>query len=241
AALAAPSPEQMALDEAKALCATGSCDAAHARLLGGIAETSPLRSTQTFKDIEAKWADQTLAKAAAQADPSVQQAMDQKVAEDIGVDPARRKMAADKLQALEEIAHNLPATALPSAPAEVASARVKTHPEGAGIATRAEMTERVAPKAAVDTQEGAAPAPPATAAPASPPRSGGGGTDERERQLALQGTADSKALLKQLIEQRMASGRASETEIRLLVSTCKDLGDRACVQSARSALAKLQQ
>jgi pSer/pThr/pTyr-binding forkhead associated (FHA) protein len=64
--------------------------------------------------------------------------------------------------------------------------------------------------------------------------------DERERQLALLGTADAKQQLKQQIEQRIHSGKASDTEIRLLISTCRDIGDKSCVQQARAALAQKQ-
>ena len=35
--------------------------------------------------------------------------------------------------------------------------------------------------------------------------------------------------LKQQLEQKVYSGRASDTEINLLISTCKDLGDKLCV------------
>jgi len=42
--------------------------------------------------------------------------------------------------------------------------------------------------------------------------------------------------LKQQLEQRVSSGRASETEIKLLISTCKDLGDKPCVQQARALM-----
>ena len=75
------------------------------------------------------------------------------------------------------------------------------------------------------------PPPPATTPVSSKPT---GGVDERERQLALQGTPDAKMQLKQQLEQRVYSGKASDTEIRLLISTCKDLGDKPCVQQARA-------
>jgi hypothetical protein len=65
--------------------------------------------------------------------------------------------------------------------------------------------------------------------------------DDRERALALQGTQDSKVLLKKQLEQRVNNGKASDSEIRLLIGTCKDLGDRACVQAARAALAQKQE
>jgi hypothetical protein len=65
--------------------------------------------------------------------------------------------------------------------------------------------------------------------------------DERERQLALQGTPDAKLALRQQLEPRVFGGRASDAEIRLLISTCKDLGDRGCVQQARAVLAQRTQ
>jgi hypothetical protein len=64
--------------------------------------------------------------------------------------------------------------------------------------------------------------------------------DDRERQLALQGTQDSKVLLKQQLEPRVFGGKATDTEIRLLISTCKDLGDKTCVQQARAVWAQKQ-
>ena len=51
---------------------------------------------------------------------------------------------------------------------------------------------------------------------------------------------DSMAL-KQQLEQKVYSGRASDTEINLLISTCKDLGDKLCVGQARQIKLQKQQ
>ena len=64
---------------------------------------------------------------------------------------------------------------------------------------------------------------------------------DKERLLALQGTQDSKMALKQQLEQKVYSGRASDTEINLLISTCKDLGDKLCVGQARQIKLQKQQ
>ncbi len=40
--------------------------------------------------------------------------------------------------------------------------------------------------------------------------------------------------MKSALEQKVYSGRASDTEIRLLIATCKELGDKLCVTQARS-------
>jgi hypothetical protein len=83
-------------------------------------------------------------------------------------------------------------------------------------------------------------APPTPVPASTPPSTRAGGVDDRERQLALQGTQDSKVLLKQQLEPRVFGGRASDTEIRLLISTCKDLGDKTCVQQARAIWSQKQ-
>lgn len=59
--------------------------------------------------------------------------------------------------------------------------------------------------------------------------------------LALQGDQSSKMVLKQQLEQKVYTGRASDTEINLLISTCKDLGDKLCVGQARQIKAQKQQ
>jgi hypothetical protein len=75
------------------------------------------------------------------------------------------------------------------------------------------------------------------AAPTKPPA----GTDDRERQQALQATTqDAKAAVKAQLEQKVYSGRASDTEIALLIATCKELGDKMCVAQARQIKAQRQ-
>ena len=100
---AGPSPERVALDEAKALCASGDCETARDKIEGAIGESSALRSSQDFKDIETKWADQVLARADGEKDTAAKEAMYQRVSQAMGVDAARRKTAADKLQQLEAL------------------------------------------------------------------------------------------------------------------------------------------
>ncbi len=238
---AGPSPERVALDDAKTLCAAGDCETARDKIEGAIGEASQLRSSQDFKDIETKWADQVLARADGEKDTAAKEAMYQRVSQAIGVDAARRKAAADKLQQLEAIndsvASAAPVAAPPTAPEKPAreeSVAATPHPEGTRRSAPAYVAEAAIPVAAP------APAPP-PAAPAASPKPSAVSVDDRERALALQGTPDSKVLLKHQLEQRVNNGKASDSEIRLLIGTCKDLGDRACVQAARAALAQKQE
>jgi pSer/pThr/pTyr-binding forkhead associated (FHA) protein len=235
------SPERAALDEAKALCGSGDCETARNKIEGAIGEASALRSSQDFKDIETKWADQVLARAQTEKDTAAKEAMYQRVAQAMGVDPTRRKTAADKVQQLEALADAVPAPAAPSAsapppekPRSEESVSATPHPEG----TRRAAPVAYANEAAIPVAAAVTPSAPSPA-PAAKPSTGS--VDDRERALALQGTPDSKVLLKHQLEQRISNGKASDSEIRLLIGTCKDLGDRACVQAARAALAQKQE
>jgi ABC transport system ATP-binding/permease protein len=228
-----PSPEQAAIEDARRACLTGDCEAARAGVELAIAESSPLRGSAEFKEIENRWADQVLARADAEPDPTKKRGLYQRVSQSVSVDAARRKVAADKLQQLDTSTNTLATnpTQLPVAFEPPQSGEPAAPPPRSESARRtAQVTELPA----------APPNPPPAPAPSTPPPRGSG-VDDRERQLALQGTQDSKMLLKQQLEPRVFGGKASDTEIRLLISTCKDLGDKSCVQQARAIWTQKQQ
>jgi pSer/pThr/pTyr-binding forkhead associated (FHA) protein len=232
------SPEQEKLSEAIRMCGTGDCEAAHEKLVS-IVEGSPLRSSPEFRDTEGRWADQLLTRAEAEADVMKKRALLQRVSQAVTVDPARRKAAADKLQQLDTVA--VIATATPSA-LPVASA--KPEPSEIAMAPKLDAGRRSAqpPPEIASASPAASPSPPATtaAAPTSA-RSNGNTAEDKERLLALQNTSDAKNALKSQLEQKVYSGRASDMEVNLLISTCKDLGDKACVAAARQIKAQRQQ
>jgi len=233
----ASSPEQQALDDARRTCVTGDCEVARAALEAAIAESSPLRGTPEFKDVENRWADQLLARADVESDPMKKRTLYQRVSQSVTADPARRKVAADRLQQLDTTANTFATnpTQLPvaiEAPVAVDTPAPSPRPEPV------RKTVQVAELPPAPAAAAPAPAP----ASASPPTGSthSAGVDDRERQLALQGTQDSKVLLKKQLEPRVFGGKATDTEIRLLISTCKDLGDKGCVQQARAVWAQKQ-
>ncbi len=241
-AAAAPSREQAALDDAKKVCASGGdCDTARMKLESMVPDSSPLRGSTDFRDVETKAADQVLARADAETDMTRKRSLYTRVSQNVAVDSSRRKIAADKLQQLDAPGsaaaepNQLPiaAAALPAEPQSAATPGPTTHTRRGGAAAAAAAADPPSEPAAV-----AAATPSPAAAPAGAPKTN---VDDRERQLALQGTQDSKVLLKQQLEPRVFGGRASDTEIRLLISTCKDLGDRLCVQQARAVQAQRSQ
>jgi pSer/pThr/pTyr-binding forkhead associated (FHA) protein len=229
-AAAMASPEQTILDEAKRQCGGGDCEGARAKLEAAFPEPSRWRETQDFKDVESQWAQTVIDRADATADLAAKRDLYQRVAQTVAVDSARRKAAADRLQMLDSSAAAVSANAMELPVAAPLPSPTKAHgDESLTLAARADSGHHTAPAMA----EAASPSTPtSTSAPTS--------VDDRERQLALQGTPDAKLALKQQLESRVYGGRASEAEIRLLISTCKDLGDRSCVQQARAVLAQAQ-
>jgi pSer/pThr/pTyr-binding forkhead associated (FHA) protein len=233
------SPEQEKLSEAIRMCAAGDCEAAHERL-ASIAEGSSLRSQSDFRETESRWADQLLGRADAEPDITKKRALLQRVSQAVTVDAARRRAAADKLQQLDAVA--VIATATPSA---LPIASTKPEPSEIAMAPKVDAGRRSAPVPEAATAAPAAPpstSGPATTSPAAPtsPHTGGN-SEDKERLLALQNTSDAKNALKSQLEQKVYSGRASDMEVNLLISTCKDLGDKACVAAARQVKAQRQQ
>ena len=75
-----------------------------------------------------------------------------------------------------------------------------------------------------------------TATPTDAEPTATAGSSERPRAAPRPaGGNDAKTALKSQLEQKVYSGRASADEIRLLISTCKDLGDKLCVAQARAS------
>ena len=237
-ALAPVSPDRLVLERAKKLTMSGDHEGAH-NLVSTIAEGSAARGSQDFREIENKWADDLLTRADHEPDLALKRALYQRVAQAMTVEPGRRKVGADKLQELDVVANAATTNPLqlPLAPSAAGGEEAATLPAPRPETPR-RPTVNVEPAAAVQVAvPPPLPPPPALPVTTAPKGSNGassGSVDDRERQLALQGTPDAKLLLKQQLEQRVYSGKATDTEIRLLISTCKDLGDKVCVQQARA-------
>ena len=221
----APTPEsseEALLREAKRFCTSDDCEAAHVRVQSDIPESSRWRDSQDFKDIESQWAEVVLARAAREPDVASKRALYQRVAQTMSVDAQHRRLAADRLQDLDSSGRAGAADLM-----ELPPASARPRPEDS--APRPETSRKVAP-----VPDAVVPIAIATAS--SPSRANPGSVDDRSRQLALAGTPDAKLQLRQELEPRVYAGRATEAEVRLLISTCKDLSDKPCVQQARAVL-----
>jgi pSer/pThr/pTyr-binding forkhead associated (FHA) protein len=228
--------DQQIVAEAQRLCAGGDCEGAHEKL-ATLPDSSPVKSSQDFKDVENRWADQELAHADAEQDRTRKIALYTTVSHDMGVDPARRKAAADKLQSLDAVA--VITTADPSS---LPIASGKPNP----VDPKVDGGHRTAlsPDATGSSNTGSLPVlpVPGTTTTSTTPKSTATSAEDKERLLALQSTTqDAKMALKSQLEQKVYGGRASDTEINLLISTCKDLGDKLCVSKVREIKAQKQQ
>jgi pSer/pThr/pTyr-binding forkhead associated (FHA) protein len=230
--------DQSVLDDAKRACAAGDCETAHGKV-GAIGANSPLRQTQDFKDVENRWADQVLARADAETDLARKRDLYQRVATAPTVDATRRKIAADKIQGLDAVVTN---------PTQLPIATASTKPDDTvAMGHDAGRRTALAPDSQLPPSPGPTNPPPLTTTPpplpptTTQPGPTTGGVTDKDRQLALQDSPEAKQLLKQRLEQSVYSGKASETQIKLLIETCKQLGDRLCVSQARQQLAQKQQ
>jgi hypothetical protein len=138
----------------------------------------------------------------------------------MSVDAQHRRLAADRLQDLDSSGRVGAADLMELPPAAARPRPEDTSPRPETSRKAAPVPETVVPIATVGSTSRANP----------------GSVDDRSRQLALAGTPDAKLQLRQELEPRVYAGRASEAEVRLLISTCKDLSDKSCVQQARAIL-----
>ena len=188
--------EAQTLQDAKRLCLAGSCDLAHDKIIIGIAEHSPLRDADEFKVIELTWADDMLRRADAEPDASRKRSIYQMVAQATTVDATRRKIANDKILALDDT-HSImaPATAKEAGP----RATVATNPVRSEPPVRPAPTEPTLPQATAPSVHAVKPTgvvAPAAAAKSSPA--------DQARELMLKNDADGA---KQILMPRVAGAR----------------------------------
>ncbi len=210
-------PALALLGEAKRVCDMGDCETAHGKILEGIAAGSPLRDSDDFKLIEVAWADGMLAKAEREVDVTKKREILHEVEQADTVDATRRKLANDRLQALDEIPQPTP-----HAPRD----------SGAHTSTTSPTPTHEAPHTTpVETQTAPAPTTPTathTAKPVTPTPTGPSAL-EKARALVLDGDANGA---KQVLLQKVAANPAKATheELYFLKKICSGLHDQECVK-----------
>jgi pSer/pThr/pTyr-binding forkhead associated (FHA) protein len=156
------------MKDARALLAKGDWEAAMQKV-SSIPEGSNLRQSQDFKAIQDAWADALFDKAVASQDATEKRSALDRIASSPSVDPARRKRAADEIEAMQRPAVNV--EDLPSDDMTIERAPVPPPPPSAVAVAPSVATHVPAPKAS--------PPKPATAAapkPAPAPKPDKGGS-----------------------------------------------------------------
>ncbi|MEO6418102.1 MAG: FHA domain-containing protein, partial [Polyangiaceae bacterium] len=210
--------EQSLLQDARRLCSAGSCDQAHDKIIAGISEKSPLRDSDDFRVIELTWADEMLKRGDADPDPARKRVIFQMVAQATTVDPTRRKLANDKIVALDDT-HTAP----------VVIAQRDASPRVSPAITNPTPVRPVQLDPTQSQPVASHPPVKPPTAPAAPQTS----IADQARALMLKGDADSA---KQLLMPRFALGKATREEVLLLKTACKNLHDQVCVDSCKSRL-----
>jgi ABC transport system ATP-binding/permease protein len=216
-----PDHAARALAEAKALLDKNQVEAAHAKA-SEIPDDSNARQSPEFRAIEARWADLLFTRAGVEQDPGKQRELYDRIAKTTTVDSLRRKRAANLLAELDATdIENVDITELPNAPSR------KTQP-----------TEEPPPKVAAKEpkESGAKPAMPGGLIRKNPYEQPDG-TNRSSQPAPKTGNVQDDAMsgdrakvtrAKVALEQKAASGRATEQELRMLRALCRQLGDSSC-------------
>ena len=193
--------------EAKALLDKGQIEAA-VRKAAEIPESSNVRKTADYRQIQGAWADALFTKAADSKDPAQKRALLDQIARATNVDSVRRKRAANELTALD--AESVDVSDLPSAPKKTLAQAARNAPS-----------------------DSAAPPPDdaktAAAKPAAPTLVRKNPFDDEPAPSSAQ-EADRSRLLsaKATLQQKVRSGQASDRDLKMLRAVCKQLADASC-------------
>jgi pSer/pThr/pTyr-binding forkhead associated (FHA) protein len=214
-----PDNAARALAEAKALLDKNQIEAAHAKA-AEIPDDSNARQSPEFRLIEARWADLVITRAAEESDRGKKRELYDSVAKATTVDSVQRKRAASLIAELDATdIENVDIDELPSAPQKVQGAEEPPKP----VAREPKETREPAAK---PTMPGGLirknPYDDGPSRGAAPPKS----TNVQDD--AMSGDRAKVARAKAALEQKAASGRATEQDLRMLRALCRQLGDSSC-------------
>jgi pSer/pThr/pTyr-binding forkhead associated (FHA) protein len=214
-----PDAAMRALSDAKALLDKGDIQGA-VQKAAEIPEDSNARKTSDFRLIQGAWADDLFAKAAAASDPAQKRALLDQISRATTVDSVRRKRAASELAGLG--AESVDVSDLPSAPKDPPkiAAQPAAHAASPGAADPAPTPD---PKPVTAAKISSAPATlvrknPFDDAPDPAPTQDTSASGDRTKLLQA----------KSALQQKVQAGTASDRDLKMLHTLCKQLGDASC-------------
>ena len=209
-------PATRVLEEARALLEQGQIEAAHLKITSEIPEDSNARQSQDFRDIETRWANALFEQAARETDPAKKRAILDRIAKTTSVDSVSRKRAANEVAALD--ADGVAVDELPAAAPSVTLADPDTTAK-ASAATK----DGIVRENPFGTPKPTSKAPKEKPKPTAPKESG---TNVAEG--ATSGDRAKMTAAKNALKAKVASGKATDNEQRMLRGLCRQLGDMSC-------------
>lgn len=221
-ATAVASADMATVLDAKRLCDTGKCDTAHQHL-AQLAPTSDARLSSEFKDVEFKWATETMLLADRSPDVGTKRSLLDSVAQSQSVDETVRASARDRLLALDSA---------PTSGADAASVALPGSRRVGVSVPRAPTTTATSAPQAIDTAPTATaqPPPPPPAQPVQPT------TTKSIYDLATSSSRADWWTARRALEAKIPAGTATPEEIRLLSQVCKNQGDSDCLKRCNRIL-----
>ena len=214
------SPDMATVAEAKKLSDEGKYDQAHQHL-AQLGASSDARRSTLFKEVEYKWATETLLLADRTSDVPTKRVLIASVAQSTAVDETLRSSAQDKLAAMDAPAPVDGGVA--NANLTVTGLHVGGHKVIPGVA----VTPPTPPEPQV-----VAPPPPPPQPPPAPTRS--------VLDLAASKDPGDWGIARRAIEPRVTGGTATLEEAHALLTVCDKEKDRACQKTCKTYIAYLK-
>lgn len=214
-----PTAAEVEMAEARATCNVNDCERAY-QLVAGMSEADA-------RFVRSTWAESQLVKARAESNTSNRQPLLMRILQDAKIDEEKRKEASDLLSAATE-----PTTTPGDLP--VAAGKDGGTAPTPSVATSTKPAPSAHPSATPTSHATVTNA--ASSAPTRTPAPSASGTKpsllDQASEAALQGHTE---IVRQLLEQRVRSGRAtSYHEANLLYSACKATTDQACMKDVKA-------
>jgi hypothetical protein len=213
-----PDLAMRARSDAKALLDKGDIAGA-AQKAGEIPEDSNARKTADFRQIQGAWADDLFAKAAAAGDPAQKRALLDQISRATTVDSIRRKRAANELASLG--AESVDVSDLPSAPKDPpkVAAQPAVHAASPSVTDPAPTPD---PKPVTAAKISSAPTTLVRKNPFDD------APDPAPADTAASGDRSKLLQAKSALQQKVQAGTASDRDLKMLHTLCKQLGDASC-------------
>lgn len=203
--------------QAETLLNNGEVEQAHLKATSEIPEDSNARQSEQFRNIESRWADMLFGMADQETDPQKKRAILDRIAKTTSVDSIKRKRALTEMQTLDQ---GVPLDELPSAPKTIAST------------TSGQATEKPTPSTLKngivrdDPFGGGKPKNPKTA---PKPKTTAETPGPSINDSATSGDRQKATAAKNALKAKIASGKGTDADSRMLRALCRQLGDMSCV------------